>query len=136
MAAKADSNSALVEAARQARAHAYAPYSEYRVGAAVRTSSGLVFTGANVENAAYPSGMCAERVALYQAVSQGERDIEALAVVTENAGAPCGACRQVLAEFGATAQIILADATGRIRVETSLPELLPRAFGPGDLPGR
>jgi cytidine deaminase len=134
MAAKADSNSALVEAARQARTHAYAPYSEYRVGAAVRTSSGLVFTGANVENAAYPSGMCAERVALYQAVSQGERDIEALAVVTENAGAPCGACRQVLAEFGATAQIILADATGRIRVETSLPELLPRAFGPEDLP--
>jgi cytidine deaminase len=134
MAAKADSNSALVEAARQARAHAYAPYSEYRVGAAVRTSSGLVFTGANVENAAYPSGMCAERVALYQAVSQGERDIEALAVVTENAGAPCGACRQVLAEFGATARILLADATGRIRIETSLPELLPRAFGPEDLP--
>ncbi len=133
---KADQVSALVAGARQARQHAYAPYSKYTVGAAVLAGSGSIYLGANVENAAYPSGMCAERVALFEAASRGERDIQAVAVVTENGGAPCGACRQVLAEFGLQTEVILADATGHVSSRTTLRELLPHAFGPKDLPRR
>ena len=134
MALTADQVTALVEAARQARGKAYAPYSKYTVGAAVLTGSGSTFTGANVENAAYPSGMCAERVAVYDAVSRGEKDIRAVAVVTENGGAPCGACRQVLAEFGLQAEVLLADATGQVSARLTVSDLLPRSFGPKDLP--
>ncbi len=126
----------LLIRAREARRHAYAPYSRYAVGAAVLADSGRVYTGVNVENAAYPTGMCAERTAVFKAVSEGERRLTAVAVVTVNAGSPCGACRQVLSEFGAEAVVLIADAQGRVVRETSVRDLLPQAFGPEDLPGR
>ena len=123
----------LIEAASQARKWAYAPYSHYAVGAAVLTASGRIYDGINVENAAYPTGICAERVAVFKAVSEGERKFEAIAIVTNRGGTPCGACRQVLAEFGLETQVLLADSQGRLLSESSLSELLPGAFGPKDL---
>jgi cytidine deaminase len=123
----------LIELAREARLKAYAPYSNYQVGAALVTPSGKFFTGCNVENAAYPTGLCAERVAIFKAVSEGEREFSALAVVTSNGGTPCGACRQVMAEFGLDMVVLIADAEGKLKQETSVVELLPGAFGPGDL---
>jgi cytidine deaminase len=123
----------LVQAAIEARKWAYAPYSRYAVGAAVRSASGRIYDGANVENAAYPTSMCAERVAVFKAASQGERELEALAVVTANGGSPCGACRQVLSEFGQDTLVIIADAEGNVLDETTIREMLPGAFGPGDL---
>lgn len=120
----------LVGAARRARLKAYAPYSKYRVGAAALTKSGKVYTGCNVENAAYPSGLCAERVAIFKAVSEGERELVALVVVTANLGSPCGACRQVLAEFAADeAMIVLAQARGTRRKKYSMKQILPDRFG-------
>ena len=130
----ADERAELVRRAGEARRRAYAPYSNYSVGAAVLAGSGEIYLGGNVENAAYPSGICAERAAVFSAVSQGEREIRALAVVTENGGAPCGSCRQVLAEFGPQARVIVADDDGKIVLEADLSELLPYAFGAGDLP--
>jgi cytidine deaminase len=124
---------ALVARAGRVREHAYAPYSGYRVGAALLTASGEVFEGVNVENAAYPDGICAERSAVFAAVSAGHRQFSALAVVTENAGTPCGSCRQVLAEFGLDTRVLLADPDGRIVQQTTVGELLPKAFGPSDL---
>jgi cytidine deaminase len=126
--------SELVKRAVEARRHAYAPYSKYAVGAALLSSTGRIYGGANVENAAYPTGMCAERTALFHAVSEGEREFAAIAVVTENAGSPCGACRQALSEFGLGTVVLLADAAGRIQSETTIEALLPHAFGPGHLP--
>lgn len=123
----------LIELALEARERAYAPYSNYRVGAALVTSSGRFFTGCNVENAAYPTSLCAERVAVFKAVSDGEREFTAIAVVTSNGGTPCGACRQVLAEFGLETVVLIADAEGNLKQEATLSELLPGAFGPGDL---
>ncbi len=124
----------LVAAAIQARSRAYAPYSNYRVGAAVLTASGKVFTGVNVENAAYPTTMCAERVAIFKAVSEGEQDFAAIAVVTSNAGMSCGGCRQVMAEFGLDTLVFIADDQGNIAHELTVHELLPGAFTPKDLP--
>jgi cytidine deaminase len=124
----------LVKRAVEARRHAYAPYSKYAVGAALLGKTGQMFSGANVENAAYPTGMCAERTALFHAVSEGEREFAAIAVVTENGGSPCGACRQALSEFGLGTVVLLADAAGRILNETTIEALLPHAFGPGHLP--
>ncbi len=125
----------LVDAARLARPHAYAPYSHYHVGAAVRTKSGKVYTGCNIENAAYPTGLCAERVAIFKAVSEGERELVVLAVVTSNGGSPCGACRQVFSEFaGDDAVIVLAPAQGDERKRFTLKEILPDRFGPQNLP--
>ncbi|MFQ5943055.1 MAG: cytidine deaminase [Anaerolineales bacterium] len=123
----------LVERAIEARHHAYAPYSEYPVGAALLSRSGKVFVGANVENAAYPTTMCAERIAAFKAVTEDERAFDAIAVVTENGGAPCGSCRQVLSEFGLDLLVVVADITGKIHLETRLEDLLPHAFGPQDL---
>jgi cytidine deaminase len=123
----------LVRRAVDARKMAYAPYSNYLVGAALVTASGKVFSGANVESAAYPTSMCAERVAIFKAVSEGEREFTALAVVTGNGGTPCGACRQVMAEFGLDMLVLIADAEGNIRQEHTVAELLPGAFGPEDL---
>ncbi len=123
----------LVETACQAQRWAYAPYSKYQVGAALLAASGKVYDGANVENAVYPLGLCAERVAAVKAVSQGERAFYALAVVTNNGVAPCGACRQVLSEFGADMLILIADTGGRILQETTLGALLPNVFGSQDL---
>ncbi len=125
----------LIRAAQAVRRHAYAPYSHYPVGAALLTRSGKIYTGVNVENAAFPSGMCAERVAVFKAVSEGERAFEAIVVVTENGGAPCGACRQVLAEFGTDLEVVVADASGTVVLETTLADLLPASFGPQSLPG-
>ena len=125
----------IIQAAIEARQWAYAPYSNYKVGAALLTESGRVYEGVNVENAAYPTGMCAERVAVYKAISEGERNFVAIAVVTSNGGAPCGACRQVLSEFGAETRVLIADHQGHLLQELSVAELLPGAFGPKDLPG-
>lgn len=125
----------LVAAATSARQMAYVPYSGYAVGAALRTADGQIFTGCNVENASYGLGVCAERNAVFQAVARGERDIQAVAVVTENGVTPCGACRQVLAEFGPEMTVIVADVAGKRRIY-ALSELLPDAFGPQDLRNR
>jgi cytidine deaminase len=123
----------LIRMAREAREYAYAPYSNYLVGAALLTASGKFFTGCNVENAAYPTSMCAERVAVFKAVSEGERKFVALAVVTSNGATPCGACRQVLAEFGLETVMLIADMDGTLKHQARLSELLPGAFGSGDL---
>jgi cytidine deaminase len=123
----------LIELAIEARRRAYAPYSHYAVGAALRTKSGRLFTGCNVENAAYPTGMCAERVAVFKAVSEGEREFEVIAVATSNGGSPCGGCRQVLAEFGLDTLVLIADAHGRLVQETTVAGLLPGAFTPTHL---
>jgi cytidine deaminase len=123
----------LVELANKARLHAYAPYSNYRVGAALRTKSGRLFTGVNVENAAYPTSICAERTAVFKAVSEGELDFEIIAVVTDNGGSPCGSCRQVLAEFGLNTVVLIADGGGKVIKETTVGDLLPDAFQPHHL---
>ena len=125
--------STLIQTAVEARKWAYAPYSNYPVGAAVLTASGRIYDGVNVENAAYPTTICAERVAVFKAVSEGERDFQAIAVVTENGGSPCGSCRQVLAEFGLEITVLIADAAGNLVEELTLHELLPQAFTPKDL---
>jgi cytidine deaminase len=124
----------LVARALEARRHAYARYSNYAVGAALLAGTGKIYSGANVENAAYPTGMCAERAALFHAVSEGERQFEAIAVVTENAGMPCGACRQALSEFGLDTLVLVANTGGKIVSETTLAALLPQAFRPDHLP--
>ena len=123
----------LIDLALEARRRAYAPYSHYPVGAALRTKSGKVFTGVNVENAAYPTGICAERAAVFTAVTAGEREFEVIAVVTANGGTPCGSCRQVLAEFGLDTVVLIADGEGKLVQETTVGDLLPGAFTPGSL---
>jgi cytidine deaminase len=128
-----DERRALIDLAKEASRRAYAPYSNYPVGAALRTRSGRIFTGCNVENAAYPTSMCAERVAIYKAVSEGEKDFDVIAVVTPNGGTPCGSCRQVLAEFGMETLVMVADGDGRLVQENTVEGLLPGAFTPKDL---
>lgn len=124
----------LIAHARTARRKAYVPYSHYAVGAAVLAESGRLYTGCNVENAAYPTGLCAERVAIFKAVSEGERKFVALAVVTSNGGSPCGSCRQVLSEFaGDDAVIVLASARGHRRKKFTMKQILPNRFGPEHL---
>jgi cytidine deaminase len=125
--------SRLIQAAAEARQWAYAPYSNYAVGAALLTASGRIYDGVNVENAAYPTGICAERVAVFKAVSEGEREFVAIAVVTANGGSPCGSCRQVLAEFGLDIVVLIANLDGKVIKETSVAKLLPGAFRPKDL---
>ncbi len=124
---------ALIELANEARKRAYVPYSHYRVGAALRTKNGRIYTGVNVESAAYPTTMCAERVAIYKAVSEGEREFEVIAVVTDNGGSPCGSCRQVMAEFGLETRVLIANGEGEIVQEMTVAELLPEAFTPDHL---
>jgi cytidine deaminase len=127
-----DSLARLVTAARAARERAYAPYSSYKVGAAILTSSGAIFTGTNVENATYGATICAERSAVCQMIAAGEREPVACAVATggPRAGSPCGICRQVLREFARDMPIALvAEQRGRLsRRDTSLAKLLPDAF--------
>lgn len=123
----------LIDLANEARKRAYAPYSKYQVGAALRTKTGRIFTGVNIENAAYPHTMCAERVAIFKAVSEGEREFEIISVATDNGGSPCGGCRQVLAEFGLDTIVLMADKDGRLIKETRVRELLPEAFTPEKL---
>ena len=126
---------ALFEAARQAQANAYAPYSKFPVGAAVRSASGVIFAGCNVENAAYPAGVCAETSAIAAMVASGERRIAQVLVIgaLERPIMPCGACRQRILEFGAPDVLVFtADARGP-GPALSLGELLPHAFGPDHL---
>ncbi len=124
----------LVAAARAARRDAYVPYSHYAVGAAVLAKSGKVYAGCNVENAAYPTSLCAERVAIVKAVSEGERELVALVVVTSNGGSPCGACRQVFSEFAEDdAVILLATTRGNRRKKFTMKQILPDRFGPEHL---
>lgn len=123
----------LINLANTARQHAYVPYSKYPVGAALRTKTGRIFTGVNVENAAYPQTMCAERVAIFKAISEGEKEFEAISVVTENGGSPCGGCRQVMAEFGLNTIVLLANGKGEFLKEMTVKELLPEAFTPDKL---
>ena len=123
----------LIDLANDARKRAYVPYSNYPVGAALRTKSGRLYTGVNVENAAYPHTMCAERVAIFKAVSEGESEFEVIAVVTNNGGSPCGGCRQVMAEFGLDTIVLIADGDGKLQKEMTVAELLPEAFTPKHL---
>jgi len=129
----AEERRALIDLANEARRRAYAPYSHYTVGAALRTRSGRLFTGCNIENAAYPQTICAERVAIFKAVSEGERDFEVIAIATANGGSPCGGCRQVMAEFGLETRLLLADGQGNLVQETTIAKLLPLAFTPDKL---
>ncbi len=124
---------ALVELANEARRRAYTPYSNFPVGAALRARSGRIFTGCNIENAAYPASMCAERVAIFKAVSEGEKEFDVITVVTPTGGTPCGSCRQVMAEFGLDTVVLVADGEGRLVQETTVAGLLPGAFTPKDL---
>ncbi len=116
----------LLIAARRAREQAYAPYVPVRVGAALLCASGRIFTGANVQNAALSAGICAERVALFAAISAGEREFAALAVVSDRQLTPCGVCRQALAEFAPDLSLVLAWDGGQ--ETTTLARLLPRPF--------
>ncbi len=126
----------LVRVASLQRERAYAPYSTYKVGAALRTKRNKIHSGANVENASYGLTMCAERAAVFTAVGAGDRELDAIALVIagDELPSPCGACRQVLYEFAPGLRVILATTTGRRRV-TMLSELLPDAFGPQRLSG-
>ncbi len=123
----------LMEVAKAYRLRAYAPYSHFKVGAAVLTRAGHVYGGCNIENASYPVACCAERTAIFKAVSEGERDIEALAVVADTDGpcAPCGMCRQAISEFHIP-RILMGNLKGEVR-EVTLEELLPFAFLGSDL---
>ncbi len=120
---------ALIAAAKKARENAHAPFSNFRVGAALRAQSGRVFTGCNVENATLGLTCCAERVAIFKAVSEGERGFDAIAVVadTDALTPPCGACRQIIWEFCGDVPVILANLKGKVVEETS-GALLPHPF--------
>ena len=119
----------LISSASRARENAYAPYSHFRVGAAIRARSGRIFTGCNVENSTFGLTQCAERVAIFKALSEGERGFDAVAVVadTQRLTPPCGACRQILWEFCGDAEVVLANLSGQI-VMRRMSELLPDAF--------
>jgi len=123
----------LIKIANQARKWAYVPYSNYPVGTALLTESGRIYDGANIENASYPLSICAERVAIFKAVTDGEKDFKAVAVVTKNGGMPCGSCRQVMSEFSPEMLVIIADEQERIVAEKKLSDLLPNAFRSDDL---
>lgn len=125
----------LIDRALQARQRAYVPYSHYAVGAALSTPGGDIFAGCNVENAAYPACVCAERTALVKAVSEGERAFDVLVVATQNGGSPCGLCRQMLYEFAPDLRVVAVDAQGEIIIDTPLNTLLTHGFGPASLQG-
>jgi cytidine deaminase len=123
----------LIAAATAARERAYAPYSNFAVGAALLSRSGRVYTGCNIENAAFGPSICAERTAMFKAISEGEREFEAIAVVTHNGASPCGTCRQVMVEFAPQMTVIIADTQGNVRT-TTVDDLLPDGFSPSQLP--
>lgn len=124
----------LIEGAKMARENAYTPHSKFKVGAAVLTASGKIFTGCNIENASYGLSNCAERTAIFKAVSEGEKDLTAIAIVTDlpQPASPCGACRQVIYEFGPDALVIMANMQDEIK-EYSIKQLLSEAFSSRDL---
>jgi len=119
----------LIAAARAARQNAHAPYSNFRVGAALRASSGRVYAGCNVENSTYGLTVCAERVAIFKAISEGERGFDAIAVVTQTEvlTPPCGACRQIIWEFCGDVPVVLANLKGQVEVH-QMSALFPRPF--------
>jgi cytidine deaminase len=119
----------LIDAARRVRENAYAPFSEFRVGAALETEDGEVISGCNVESASYGLTVCAERVAIWKAISQGKKKIKQIAVVadTEDLTPPCGVCRQIIWEFGGDIPVTLANLNGKTEV-VQMKDLLPRAF--------
>jgi cytidine deaminase len=119
----------LITAAKQARENAHAPFSNFRVGAALHATSGRVYTGCNVENATYGLTICAERVAIFKAISEGERNFDAIVVVadTDDLTPPCGACRQIIWEFCGDVPVILSNLAGRSEVH-QMSKLLPRPF--------
>lgn len=123
----------LVKSAIDAAKRAYAPYSHYPVGATLRASDGTLYSGCNVENAAYPAGICAERTALVKAVSEGKQQFDVIVVTSPNGGTPCGVCRQMLYEFAPDLTVIVADMNGQIHGQWRLSELLPHGFGPSSL---
>ena len=124
----------LASAAVEMRKRSYIPYSHYAVGAALLTKSGKIYTGCNIENAAYPVTICAERTAIFKAVSEGETEFEAIVIATEDGqGYPCGSCHQVMAEFALDMTVFLADRGGKITAESTVSELLPGAFTPKNL---
>ncbi|MFD0943559.1 cytidine deaminase [Savagea faecisuis] len=128
----------LMELAKEAREHAYVPYSQFKVGAAVLTKDGRTFTGCNIENSSYPLTNCAERTAIFKAVSEGATEIEAIAVIGNTTGpiSPCGACRQVMIEFSdANTPVYLTNLQGEVE-ETTVSALLPGAFTKEDLHGK
>lgn len=123
-----EEDKALVDEAIRVRGFAYAPYSNFQVGAAIRTKDGNVYGGCNIENGSFSATMCAERTALFRAVSSGERDFDVIAVVSDSPkpAAPCGSCLQVLAEFGVS-RVIMSNLNGDTE-EMTIEELLPKAF--------
>jgi cytidine deaminase len=127
-------NESLITAAKQSRENAHAPYSNFRVGAAVRASSGRVFGGCNIENATYGLTVCAERIAIFKALSEGERNFDAIAVVTdtERLTPPCGACRQLIWEFCGDVPVTLANLRGRAET-IAMRELFPKPFDSSNL---
>ncbi len=127
-------NKELLKIAEKAKENAYVPYSKFHVGAALLTKSGKVFTGCNVECASYGGTNCAERTAIFKAVSEGEREFEKIAVTSDNIGEtyPCGICRQVILEFGRNIKVILGESEGEYR-EMSIQELIPYGFTGADL---
>lgn len=129
-------NKELIRYALEAQKKSYSPYSNFKVGAALLTEEGKVFTGCNIENAAYSPTICAERTAIVKAVSEGYRDFKKIAIVGGDDGAfPCGVCRQVIREFSETINIIIAKSEEDYR-EYSLEDILPNSFGPNDLEGK
>jgi len=124
----------LIKEAEKARKRAYTPYSKFKVGAAILTSDGKIFTGCNIENASFGLTVCAERVAILKAISEGSTEFEAIAIFgdTDRPCSPCGACRQVLSEFGEDIKIIMSNMKGDIKIK-KIGELLPEAFSKNDL---
>ncbi|MEE9572446.1 MAG: cytidine deaminase [Candidatus Neomarinimicrobiota bacterium] len=117
----------LIKASRLAQKNSYAPYSKYRVGAAILTDNDIIISGCNVESSSYGLTCCAERVAIYSAIAQGHNKFKALTIFTENGGTPCGACRQVIWDLCGDIPIYITDKNGNIE-ETTSKELLPKAF--------
>jgi cytidine deaminase len=127
-----DQRNSLIQAAIQAQQRAYAPYSNFPVGAAIRTTSGKIYQGANVENASYGLTICAERVAASTAVAAGDRDFVAIAITSPGGATPCGACRQFLAEFSPTMRVVTVDSENREHgYQSTLDDLLPNRFDKG-----
>ncbi len=120
----------LINKAKNAREHSYSPYSRFKVGAALKTKNGMVFTGCNIENSSYSLSICAEREAIFKAISAGERDLDTIAVVTDSdkLTTPCGACRQVMWEFSKDMTIVVANLKGE-KKEFKIKELLAHPFG-------
>lgn len=123
----------LIHTAAEAAKNAYCPYSHYHVGAAILTKSGEIYSGCNIENASYSVTICAERAAVFKAVSEKKTEWVAMALVTKDGGAPCGCCRQVINEFNPNLPIFIANQNEELVRETPLSALLTHAFGPANL---